>query len=81
MNIKRIILALPFFVLFAFVPVVYIGDKHFGAPVWMAYIGLFYTAGDSLVGLGICIAVIAAHFGLSIGCATLADHLFFKQRH
>jgi len=80
MSTRRILLAIPLFIFFAFVPVVYIGDKHFWAPVWMAYIGLFYTAGDSLVGLGIPIAVIAAHFGLSIGFAALIDHLLFKKR-
>ena len=79
MSMRRILLALPFFIAFAFVPVVYIGDKHFWAPVWMAYIGLVAAGGDSLLVFGICIAVIAAHVGLSIGCATLIDHIFFKK--
>ena len=80
MNMRRILLALPFFTVFAFVPFIYIGDKHFWAPVWMAYIGVAFTAGDSLVGLGICIAAIVAHFGLSIGSALLIDHIFFRKR-
>ena len=80
MKTKRILLALPFFTAFAFVPVVHIVDYQFWAPVWMAYIGLLMSDG-SLLMLGICIAVIAAHIGLSLGCATLVDRLFSKKRY
>jgi hypothetical protein len=81
MSIRRILLVLPFFVAFAFVPVVYIGDKHLWAPVWMAYVGLVFMAGDSLAGLGLCLAVIVVHVCLSIGCGMVVDRIFYKQRH
>jgi len=40
MSTRRILLALPFFLVFALVPVVHLGDKGW-APVWVAYPAFF----------------------------------------
>jgi hypothetical protein len=86
MNTRRILLALPFFVVFALVPVVHLGDKGW-ALVGMAYPGFIvllldghFTDSKTLIFLGFCAVVIAAHLSLSLGLATLIDKRFFKTK-
>jgi hypothetical protein len=86
MSTRRILLALPFFVVFALVPVVHLGDKGW-ALVCMAYPGFIVllldgsiTNSKTLFFLGFCAVIIAAHLSLSFGLATLIDKRFFKPK-
>ena len=86
MSIRRILLGLPFFVLFALVPIVHLGDKDWAA-VWVAYPAFFgllldgsITHPKTLLFLGLCSVVIAAHLGLVIGLATLIDKKCFRTK-
>jgi hypothetical protein len=83
---RVILLALPFFLVFALVPVVHLGDKGW-APVWLAYPAFFgllldgsITHPKTLFFLGLCVVVIAAHLSLSLGIATLIDRRFFRTK-